>query len=141
MIDCIPDTTGKKCIHCGWVKPEKIKGWPRRNCQKSPDLEPAAARLGLTLDDCQSFAPQLYQWMKAGYPERPESERAAIAATPCESRREDGICRATGCNGNGKTIKCEWLARMKTSNCPGKMCLFGDKRAAVRAEIQKAVLL
>jgi hypothetical protein len=84
MIDCIPDPSQTKCIHCGWVKSEKIKSWPRRNCPRSPNLEPAAKRLGLTLADCQGFHQELNIWQNHGYPTRTESEIASCEAV-CET--------------------------------------------------------
>ena len=38
MIDCLPDPTESFCTACGWKKPERIKGWPRRNCGKQPSM-------------------------------------------------------------------------------------------------------
>lgn len=119
MIDCLPNSEGDLCVNCGWIKPAKIKGWPHRNCPRSPDLAPAAAKLGLTPEQAVPFHREIAQWIAAGMPERTAEEQAAIAATPCESRREDGICDALGCkSGANKSIKCAYLAQMATQSCP-----------------------
>ena len=137
MIDCIPDNTGEQCLNCGWQKPERIKGWPRRNCQNSPDLKPAADKLGLPDPIPPSMAQHLAAWLAAGMPERTAEEQQTIAANGCESRRENGICNALGCNGSNKTIKCEWLIRMQTANCPKNH--FGSNREAARQELATAL--
>lgn len=36
-MDCVANATGTACLKCGWIKPAKIKGWPRRNCRKPPE--------------------------------------------------------------------------------------------------------
>jgi len=154
MIDCTWKRDGEKlrCIACNRVYPPdnprrkhevEVPGdesrWPKWTCKHQPDLEPAAARLGLTLDETPGFHQELARWQAAGYPERTEAERAAIAATNCESRREDGVCIARGCTNGVKTVKCEWMARMATENCLGNPCLFGDPKAAFKAELARAM--
>lgn len=136
MIDCIPDAGGKTCIHCGWQW-KRDTPFPRRNCSHAPNLVPAAARLGLTLDGIPAGMHQrLAAWMAHGHPERTAAERAAIATTPCDSRKEDGRCNATSCSGNTKKLHCAFLARLATESCPKG--IFGDGRAAVRREIAAA---
>ena len=53
MTDCIPNADGTACINCGWKKPAKINGWPRRNCGKlggeNPDQSPTMIGPGTEL--------------------------------------------------------------------------------------------
>ena len=44
MIDCLPNADATACTRCGWVKPAKIKGWPRRNCPQAIDAAEVARR-------------------------------------------------------------------------------------------------
>ena len=84
VIDCIPDNTGVRCVYCGWEWTRlDICAWPRRNCPASPDLLPAAQRLGLTLL-LPAFTRRLAEWLAVGMPERSADEQARIAS----------ICRA-----------------------------------------------
>lgn len=138
-MDCIADNTKKECVQCGWLKPEKIVGWPHRNCSNPPNIRPAADRLGLPDPIPPGMAQYLGVWLAAGMPERTEEERAAIAGNGCESRRADGCCNALGCANGTKIIRCEWLAGMATGNCPKG--LFGDGRRAVKEEIAQASVL
>lgn len=119
MIDCLPDARGKSCLNCGWVKPEKIEGWPRRNCAKSPNLLPAAERLGLTLDECQPFIQQLAAWMAAGYPERTEAEQSACKEVcdgcPDHAAVEDR-CQCNSCSSRGQQLTIP--RRLATWKCP-----------------------
>jgi len=66
--DCIPNADKSACLACGWKKPERIKGWPRRNCGTQPDLEPAAKRLGLTLADVGPSTSRMLAQYAAGQP-------------------------------------------------------------------------
>jgi hypothetical protein len=102
MFYCIPNAEKTACVNCGWqwTRPD-ICEWPRRNCPKSPDLLPAAERLGLTLDQCQPFIQQLATWMAAGYPERTPEEQADHAAMcqVCEHYGEAVTFPTVCCNG------------------------------------------
>jgi hypothetical protein len=39
VFDCVPNHNETVCSVCGWKKPERIIGWPRRNCPKSPNSQ------------------------------------------------------------------------------------------------------
>lgn len=69
--------------------------------------------------------------------ERDAAEVARLTTAECESRRDDGMCNALGCKNGEKKIRCEWLARMATENCPKGH--FGDARAAIQQQIREAV--
>jgi hypothetical protein len=125
MADCLSDPTGQFCLNCGWKKPERIKGWPRRNCGVQPDLAPAAARLGLTLADVGHYAQALARWTAAGFPVREQSEVERIEreiCRPCEkyvngSWMMGGRCVRCGCRVNTKMALVNKIA-MATETCP-----------------------
>lgn len=135
MINCIPDTTGKVCVNCGWQWTRDTP-FPHRNCPRSPDLKPAAAKLGLT-EWPPALAQLLAQWLVAGCPERSEEEVRRIRNTADGVRCDnaDGFCTVTGCDKGEKKIKCEWLARMATASCPKSF--FGDKPAEVAGQVKE----
>jgi|GEM_PF-2749401 len=43
---CKPDSSETYCIQCGWHKPLRIDGWPRRNCPNAPGAPPRAKGSG-----------------------------------------------------------------------------------------------
>ena len=55
MIDCLPNAGQTKCVRCGWRKPAKIVGWPRRNCPVPVGPEEIARRRGICLN-CEDWA-------------------------------------------------------------------------------------
>jgi len=119
MIDCIPNTTESVCIHCGWKKPERIKGWPKRNCPKSPDLQPAAERLGISLADMGHYAHALARWTAAGFPARDQAEveRCEAICVACEHYR-NGRCKKCGCCISKNRVAVLNKAKMATETCP-----------------------
>ncbi len=120
MIDCLPDTTETACLNCGWIKPEKIVGWPRRNCSRSPDLQPAAERLGVTLADAAHYFQALARWTAAGFPVREQAEVERIEreiCRPCEEYR-DGRCAKCSCQVNSTSWALATKLKMKTEVCP-----------------------
>jgi hypothetical protein len=120
MTDCIPNADQTACINCGWIKPERIKGWPRRNCPASPALLPAAARLGLSLDDVGHYAQALAKWTAAGFPTREQAEVVRIEAEicrPCENYR-NGRCAKCGCRVTASSIAIVSKIKMATEHCP-----------------------
>jgi len=120
MIDCLPDPTESFCIHCGWKKPERIVGWPRRNCSKSPDLAPGAERLGVSLSDVTHYAQAVATWTAAGFPVREQAEVERIEADlcrPCE-KYIDGRCKQCGCQVTASSIPLLNKIKMATESCP-----------------------
>jgi len=119
-IDCIPDATKSHCINCCWVKPNGIIGWPHRNCPKSPALEPAAERLGVSLTDVSHYAQALARWTAAGFPVRDQAEVEKIEAEicrPCE-KYANGRCKTCGCMVNKSSVAVANKLRMRTEVCP-----------------------
>lgn len=120
MSNCLPDLTDSFCINCGWKKPERMKGWPRRNCNKSPDLTPGAERLGVSLADISHYTQAVARWTAAGFPTREQAEVERIAAElcrPCEHYR-DGRCARCGCRVTQSGIPLANKIKMATESCP-----------------------
>jgi hypothetical protein len=71
MTDCHPDPTERFCIHCGWKKPERIVGWPRRNCSQQPSrgLGDTVAKFttALGISPC-SGCKQRQAWLNEKFP-------------------------------------------------------------------------
>ena len=121
MIDCTPDTTGKVCVNCGWTW-SRDRPFPRRNCPQSPDLHPAADRLGVPFATIGRYAQALAAWIAAGIPERtPEEQAACMAACHgCEYGTPKPQCRAGGCasvDHRPDLVSC-W--KIATWHCPEK---------------------
>jgi len=118
MMNCIPNADGLSCRNCGWVKPPRIQGWPHRNCPNSPDLSPAAERLGVSLSDVRHYAGALAKWTKAGFPtrEQAEVERIEAICKACD-KYADGRCKQCGCRVNTGPAVVNKI-KMATENCP-----------------------
>lgn len=119
MTDCLPNVDATACIHCGWVKPEKIATWPRRNCPRSPDLAPAAARLGVSLADVGHYAQALARWTAAGFPTRLQAEIERIEAEhcrPCDAYLA-GRCSECGCRVTTSGLAVANKIAMATESC------------------------
>lgn len=85
MIDCVSDASGKSCLNCGWVKPEKIVGWPRRNCPASTGLGDTIAKIttALGIKPCGGCKKR-QTWLNEHFPYHPatiqkEIESAVVA--------------------------------------------------------------
>ena len=66
------------------------------------------------------MASRLAKWMAEGMPERDAEEVDKLWKSPCEDRRNSGMCGKLGCTkaAKGYHIACLWLARMATESCP-----------------------
>ena len=125
MIDCIPDFSGTTCVNCGWIKPVKIKGWPHRNCPQSPDLQPAADMLGVSLADVGHYVHALARWTAAGFPQPLPGRRAICESNECgEYASLEDRCQCSTCSGHGKRLTIEGvngpvdLRQIATLHCP-----------------------
>ncbi len=121
MTDCISDSTGKRCINCGWQW-KRDTPFPRRNCDNPPDLRPAMSKLEWTGAIPPGMAPRLAKWIAEGMPERDAEEVDRLWHAPCDDRRNSGMCGKIGCTkaAKGYHVACLWLARMATESCPAK---------------------
>jgi hypothetical protein len=120
MIDCLPNADNTACVNCGWKKPEKITGWPHRNCPQSTDLQPAAKRLGVSLSDVSHYAQALARWTVAGFPVRDQTEVERIErelCRPCEKYVE-GRCKTCGCRVTSSSLAVANKIKMATESCP-----------------------
>jgi hypothetical protein len=125
MIDCIfqLNADGKlQCANCGWTYPREPNSdsckWPRRNCRQSPDLQPAADKLGVSMADVAHYAYAVARWTAAGFPTREPAEVDRIERELCRPCAEyvDGRCKQCGCAVNkGPAIRNK--IAMATENC------------------------
>ena len=135
-MNCIWNNDGPpwKCQQCD--KPYARKGKPilsdkppRRNCPKSPDLKPAAEKLGISWDDVQHYAQALARWTAADFPVRTQEEVARCfricsggcgdgsCKKPCEHYRK-GRCRKCRCGVSQSRIAVWNKIKMATEDCP-----------------------
>ncbi len=124
-----------ECPHegCEWVDPIKSDKPPRRNCPASPDLRPAAEKLGIEWKDVPHYAQALAKWTAAGFPTRSQEEVARclrickgncepsdeirVCKKPCEHYSK-GRCKLCRCNVNLSRFALVNKIRMGTENCP-----------------------
>ena len=87
----------------------------------SPDLLPAAEKLGFSLSLLGHLAQPMAAWQARGFDGPTEKEAVEIMRqTPCEKRTLAGRCNASGCGRSpDKTTYCVWLIRMGVP-CPEK---------------------
>lgn len=107
------------CPQCGYVHPVRSEKRPVRSCPRSPDLQPAADKLGVTLADIAHWFGAVTRWVKEGMPERTAAEVAACFAM-CQTcnalvgdRCSDCRCRVAI---EGMAIRNK--AAMRTEVCP-----------------------
>jgi hypothetical protein len=118
MIDCIADSTGTRCVNCGWAW-KRGGPFPRRNCNVQPDLAPAAERLGVTLANAYHYAGALLRWSAAGFPTRtPEEVETIVAVCQACDRYAGQRCRECGCRITAKGPAIRNKAAMATEACP-----------------------
>jgi len=118
MTDCIPNAENA-CVNCGWQWKRETP-FPRRNCPRSPDLQPAVEKLGVTLADVAHYAQAVAKWTAAGFPTRPQEEVERIErdlCRPCEQYRE-GRCGKCGCCVNASSIPLTNKIKMGSESCP-----------------------
>jgi len=142
-----PDTPNAdglwECVECGWILSVKRDRPPIRGC-KAPSnrgqpnhdlLQPAADKLGVTLDELKHYGQEAFRWVAAGCPVRTDAEVAACLAVcrkPCEHYRE-GRPQADSENPPS------WLARVsefvvfwrKRGYCSDCGCGLSDGRLAL----------
>jgi hypothetical protein len=111
MIDCVWKVTGDQitCVNCARQYPPRTKNgrlkfalparWPQWACPASPDLLPAAEKLGVILERADNWRQTLAQWLAAGMPERTPDQQAACRqiCLACEFGHPKAQCRAGGC--------------------------------------------
>ncbi len=118
MTQCEPDAAGN-CLYCG--RPCFARGvHVHRACRQSPDLLPAAEKLGITLDDARHYAAALARWTIAGWPVRPPAEVARIfvdCCQPCEHFAA-GRCALCRCRVAPGGLAVANKIRMATEKCP-----------------------
>ena len=117
-IDCIPDTTDKRCVNCAWQW-KRDTPFPRHNCTNPPDLRPAAATLGITADNIKHYVHALARWTAAGMPTREQAEvkRLEAICRECEHYRK-GRCAKCGCCVSKSRVAVLNKIKMATENCP-----------------------
>jgi hypothetical protein len=121
------------CIHgCGQPPIRELvhinaARWPKRRCAKpSPpiDIEPAAERLGVTLDHAKHYAAALARWTAKGFPVRTQEQVVACLAV-CQGGRDTakcgeftgGRCKQCGCRVSASSIALVNKAKMATEDC------------------------
>ena len=109
-----------KCAQCQYEHPKPLKELPfRPHCPNSPDLQPAAERLGISLADMGHYAHALARWTAAGFPTRDQAEVERIEAicVACEHYR-NGRCKKCGCCVNKSRMAVLNKIKMATESCP-----------------------
>jgi len=87
---------------------------------KSPDLAPAAERLGVTMTDVSHYAQAVAKWTAAGFPVRDQAEVERIElelCQPCE-KYVAGRCKSCGCRVNQSSLAVANKIKMATEHCP-----------------------
>jgi len=90
-----------------------------KNCPKSPDLAPAAKKLGVTMADVSHYAQAVARWTAAGFPVRDQAEVERIErelCKPCE-KYTDGRCKQCGCRVNQSSLAVANKIKMATEHC------------------------
>lgn len=72
MSYCLPNADASACARCGWCKPARIKGWPRRDCPEPSGPEEIALRKAICWE-CSD-------WGATGCLLIPEFEREHLTA-------------------------------------------------------------
>jgi hypothetical protein len=123
MMDCIPNEQ-HACINCGW-KWNRQGPFPHRCCPQSPDLQPAAEKLGVSLADVGHYASALARWTAAGFPIRDQAEVERIESEfckPCPKYTVDpllgGRCSECGCRVSASRFAAVNKIKMATERCP-----------------------
>lgn len=90
----------------------------RRICQKTPDLKPAAEKLGVTMADIGHYAQACAAWTAAGLPMREQAEVDCIYAIclACEEYA-DGRCKQCGCCVSAGWFPLTNKIKMATEDC------------------------
>jgi hypothetical protein len=93
---------------------------PLRNCPRSPDLQPAADRLGVSLSDAANYTAALARWTAAGWPTRTEAEVARIFAEHCQvcGNLVEGRCIVCRCRVSAVGLAIGNKVAMETEHCP-----------------------
>lgn len=114
----LPGVEPWTCQQCGWVYRGDKE--PIRNCPRSPDLQPAADRLGVSLSDAAHYTAALVRWTAAGWPTRPEAEVARIFAEHCQVCADlaDGRCAVCRCRVSAGGLAIGNKIAMETEHCP-----------------------
>jgi hypothetical protein len=115
---------GRNKITVGERPPPDPNAPPRVVAPKidmTPEAKQGAEKLGITWEHARHYAKALYQWTKAGFPERTQEEVEQIEreiCRPCEAYR-DGRCKRCGCNVSLGPALVNKI-RMATEHCPAK---------------------
>jgi hypothetical protein len=117
MTNCIPKQDTRLCINCG-----KLCRTENRNCSASPDLAPAAEKLGVPFESIGRYAQIVAQWQAAGCQELAPEQAAARKAEceTCEFNGEACGSKASGCGGTVHRPPLKVMQQIPTCRCPEK---------------------
>ena len=102
--------------------PEAVERELARRRERQEQIDEAAGRLGVSMEDAKRYIAALLRWSKAGFPVRTVEEVKQIHwhfCLPCEYYI-DGRCRKCGCGVSTSRLAVLNKIKMATEQCPEK---------------------